>query len=294
MDVAVGRAMRLGIGGSLGPLRLGVSTRGIGGGIGPFSAGTSWRRGGKSDGTVPAIFWLAMLGFLAAAWPYLLGTWAAVQLGAPSPSAARSATGWTLEAAYLLGLLWLASRAALAAERARSERERAEQLAFAKTAARASGELSDLLGRRPYGVPNPALPRTHRLLIRFDDASLVEPRAERRGGPKVPTRVASGYALVSDHGLTFVGQDRTVNWRFDKLFDLTTGDDWVTLHVTTRQLVSGVAVSSASLPAFLRALHWGTVVAEGADLSKTRSAADDLAANDAAALAALTPESTHT
>lgn len=35
--------MRFGIGGGIGPIRLGISTKGIGGGIGPFSAGGSWR-----------------------------------------------------------------------------------------------------------------------------------------------------------------------------------------------------------------------------------------------------------
>jgi hypothetical protein len=48
--------------------------------------------------------------FLAAAWPYLLGTWIAVQVGAEMRSPARSATGWSLEAVYVTGLpfiVWL-------------------------------------------------------------------------------------------------------------------------------------------------------------------------------------------
>lgn len=284
--------MRFGIGGSIGPLRLGVSTRGIGGGIGPFSAGTSWRRRGKSDGTVPAIFWGAILAFLVIAWPYLLGAWAAVQLGAPSPSAARSVAGWTLEVLYLVGLVWLGGRALLGAERARSEQERAERLAAAQAAAASSEELAGLLRRRPFGEASPALPASHRLLMRFDNANLVELRSERRGGPKVPTEVALGHVLVTDHGVTFVGPDRTVTWRFDKLFDINSGADWVTLAVTTRQRVNGVAVGSARLPALLRALHWGSTVAEGADLAAVAAAAYQLARDDAATLDALTPQAT--
>jgi hypothetical protein len=51
---------------------------------------------------------ICLLGFLAAAWPYLLGTWIAVQLGAGQPSSARTSTGWVLEIVYLAGLPFIA------------------------------------------------------------------------------------------------------------------------------------------------------------------------------------------
>ncbi|GJO46696.1 hypothetical protein NJB1604_27140 [Mycobacterium marinum] len=59
---------------------------------------------------------LLVIAFLAIAWPYFLGTWLAVQLGADNPSTARDVTGWVLEALWLTTLsvfamrLWLSKR----------------------------------------------------------------------------------------------------------------------------------------------------------------------------------------
>lgn len=80
--------------------------------------------------------------FLVAAWPYLLGTYAAVQLfGAENPSSARSIVGWTCETLYIVGLIggifvWATKNtergreeAALAEARAQEEaRERARRV----------------------------------------------------------------------------------------------------------------------------------------------------------------------
>jgi hypothetical protein len=68
------------------------------------------RRRSGDDGLGAAIVFACLIGFVAAAWPYLLGTWIAAQLGAGQPSQARSATGWALEVVYLAGLpliVWL-------------------------------------------------------------------------------------------------------------------------------------------------------------------------------------------
>lgn len=46
---------------------------------------------------VLVVYWLAT-------WPYLLGTWLAVQLGAGTGSPARTVLGWTLEIAYLTAI----------------------------------------------------------------------------------------------------------------------------------------------------------------------------------------------
>ncbi|MFE2958405.1 DUF2510 domain-containing protein [Nocardia tengchongensis] len=37
-------------------------------------------------------------------WPYMLGTWLAVRLGADNPSAARSILGWWFEIPYLISI----------------------------------------------------------------------------------------------------------------------------------------------------------------------------------------------
>lgn len=281
--------MGLRIGGSLGPLRLGISTRGIGGGVGPFSAGTSWRRRGKSDGTVPALFWLAIIAFILVAWPYTLGTWAAVKLGAPPDSAARSVTGWTLEVIYVLGLVWLVLTFLNNLNRARAAQDLEERRQAAQAAARVSQDLVRRLRANPCGGPDPALPASRRLLMRFDDASLVEPRPERRGGPRVPTKIANGYLLVTDHELMFVGPERSVKWRYDKIFDMHTGSDFVTFNVTNRQLVSGVSVGTARLYALLLTVRWGSAVASDSELTDIEVAARQLKRDDAAALAAIVP-----
>lgn len=98
--------MRLGIGGGAFGLRGGISTRGVGVGVGPFSAGTSWRSRGSSGGDVGFVAWLilAAIVFFIAAWPYLLGTYIAVQLGAWNPSTERLVVGLLFEVVYIAGL----------------------------------------------------------------------------------------------------------------------------------------------------------------------------------------------
>lgn len=122
--------MRLGIGGSLFGVRGGISTRGIGVGVGPISAGTSWRgrgsRGGSSAG-----FWgfavVAVVLFLVIAWPYLLGTYVAVQCGAWNPSTTRLVAGWCFEVVYLAVVVGLVLRAREI--RARGAAEEAQRMA---------------------------------------------------------------------------------------------------------------------------------------------------------------------
>jgi hypothetical protein len=77
------------------------------------------------------IVWAILLGiaFFAIAWPYFLGTWLAVQLGADNPSTARDMTGWVLEALWLIVLTSLATWAWL---RARREETEAHRLEFVK------------------------------------------------------------------------------------------------------------------------------------------------------------------
>ncbi|MFN8031885.1 MAG: hypothetical protein U0Q47_01155 [Mycobacterium sp.] len=87
----------------------------------------------NDDGGFIGFAILAFIVFFAIAWPYLLGTWLAVQLGADDPSTARNVTGWVLEALYLIGLvsipigLWLRKeREAIEARRLEAERRAAE------------------------------------------------------------------------------------------------------------------------------------------------------------------------
>lgn len=72
--------MGIGIGGGLGPFRLGISTKGIGGGIGPLSVGGRWPRmprgrGGSGIDWAAVIAWLLVIGIAVVAvgygWPVL-------------------------------------------------------------------------------------------------------------------------------------------------------------------------------------------------------------------------------
>jgi hypothetical protein len=123
--------MRLGIGGGAFGVRGGISTRGFGVGVGPFSAGSSWRgRRRSGDGVFIGFVLVAVFVFLLAAWPYLLGTYLAVQAGAANPSTARSVVGWLSESLYVIGLiaLFITTREKRA-EAARERAEAAQQLA---------------------------------------------------------------------------------------------------------------------------------------------------------------------
>jgi hypothetical protein len=69
---------------------------------------------------------LLCVGWLALAWPYLFGTWLAVQFGADNPSVARSVTGWALEVVWLAFLLTVAVVVWLDEKRKKDEARRLE------------------------------------------------------------------------------------------------------------------------------------------------------------------------
>jgi hypothetical protein len=69
---------------------------------------------------------LLCVGRLALAWPYLFGTWLAVQFGADNPSVARSVTGWALEVVWLAFLLTVAVVVWLDEKRKKDEARRLE------------------------------------------------------------------------------------------------------------------------------------------------------------------------
>lgn len=67
---------------------------------------SSRRKNSSSSSGGGAVILLVGAGFCAVAWPYLLGTYLAVHMGAGNPSTARSVVGWIFE------VLWLAFLAA--------------------------------------------------------------------------------------------------------------------------------------------------------------------------------------
>src|SRR6187455_911542 len=56
----------------------------------------------KAKDNDSSMTWVLFIVFLLLAWPYFLGTYVAVQLGADNPSTARNVTGWVFEALWLL------------------------------------------------------------------------------------------------------------------------------------------------------------------------------------------------
>jgi len=78
----------------------------------------------SDDGSLMAFGIVAFVAFLAVAWPYLLGTWLAVQLGAENPSTARSVVGWILESLWLAGLVAVPSLAWLGKKKQQDEARR--------------------------------------------------------------------------------------------------------------------------------------------------------------------------
>jgi hypothetical protein len=117
--------VRSGIGGGAFGVRGGISTRGVGVCVGPLSAGTSWRGGGAGGGGF--LGWLIAAGILVliVAWPYLLGTYIAVQCGAFNPSTQRFVVGWFFEVVYVAALVtwFVMSRVAKAQRSANAARQ---------------------------------------------------------------------------------------------------------------------------------------------------------------------------
>lgn len=75
--------------------------------MGPFSAGTAWSGGQSRGGGDSGVIWVIAIGLVLflALWPYLLGTFIAVQCGAWNPSTTRFVVGWCLEVVYIAALV---------------------------------------------------------------------------------------------------------------------------------------------------------------------------------------------
>ena len=216
--------MRLGIGGGIGPLRGGISTRGVGVGVGPVSAGSGW----GSAGVLAPLFGL-LLGLAAAyyaiVWPFLLGAYIAEQLGAENPSTARAISGWVFESVYL-GLIavviigailrWVEgqreSKYALAQQEALDELEETERVLSALVEERDSRfarieTYENTIAHfrtSPGGVRNDHTPAGERSFL-FTGSYLAQPRVAYRNGPKVLTEIEFGTLHITDKAIRFVG-----------------------------------------------------------------------------------------
>lgn len=292
--------MKIGVGGGIGPFHAGVSTRGFGAGMGPIRVGGGWgkRGGGGSGGLMPVALILVVIVF-AVSWPYYLGTWIAVQLGAGPTSTTRGIIGWLFEATYVLTLFaalmaYVSRKSALQAaanKQLRLQQLTAEldELERRKDEARhrlteAVGEcqkLQELMRRHPKGRPDPAVPAKEALLASFEHVSLVEPRLSYRGGPRLQTPIDRGTVWVTDAAIRYRSDVKSVTWRFDKMLEAKHETGLMTFPVSNRKLVSGIALPTNVEPAFVNAVWWGRSLYNGEDSANVRrelqSTIDELA-----------------
>jgi hypothetical protein len=257
--------MKLGIGGGLGPFRAGVSTRGFGVGVGPLKMGGGWgRRRGSGGGEGLAWLIVVVFVFLLIAWPYMLGTWLAVELGAERTSTIRGVVGWVFESVYLAVLLavFVASvqerRAEAAREAARLAAEREAMRRQRLTEAVRVGEhVESCLLVYPQGRPDPEVPAKEKLFVTFEGVSLVEPRSAYRNGPRIQKPIDTGTVWVTDHAVRYRGAAKATEWRFDKLLSATRGEDHIAFSVSNRKLVSGIGLPSELNSLFALVVDWG-------------------------------------
>ena len=99
--------------------------------IGTIVAGHVRRSG---DGGFLGFALVAFGVFLLVAWPCLLGTFLAVQMGADNPSAALAVVGWIFEILYLGGVIvWLVATRDKRAQAAAASEQAAQALAASGT-----------------------------------------------------------------------------------------------------------------------------------------------------------------
>lgn len=221
--------MRLGIGGGIGPIRGGVSTRGFGIGVGPFSAGSS------TSGCATALGAMLALGavLLVFFWPLLLGDWLAQQFGEKPESTAGQILGWSFEGLYGLAVIlgWYAVRR--------------RRLHTAKVCA-VQGLLDHAQrSQREAQIALEALAEG-KTLIRIHGVALIEPRVRERGGPKVPTQVDSGVLSITPDEIEFSGQSKRATWPPARLERVVDKGDHVALHVSRRKTISGISTPGRS------------------------------------------------
>ena len=188
----------------------------------------------KSAGGAPGVIGLIIavaLAYYAVTWPYHLGTWVAVEMGAGLPSAQRSVLGWVFEVLYLavlagVGVRWGWVRSRRTAGPPPFDEEAADRVLA-------------LMDGRGATWTDPRVPSGERVVGAFDGVRLVEPRSSN--GARVPTVVGQGTLLLTDKAARFVGADgRGRVWRWDTVTKVTRSTDHVLMDVSTRALECGV------------------------------------------------------
>lgn len=270
----------LSIGGGLGPVRVRVGTRSSGVGFGPVSASTGYgrrRRSSSSDGAGWAAIVALALAVLVVVWPYLLGTWLAVKLGADNPSTARAVVGWIFEGAYL-ALLVLGGVGMLMQER--SGRRQAQEAAARARQREHAATIEQLEKAALWRVSPPRLrplpvdvsgTPDEKLICQLDDVQLLQPRGSADN--KLPTVVDQGTVLVTTRRVLFHGQSKSATWALDKLLSARRdGRSGLLLPVASRQAVFGLDPGTTDRLVLLWSLvAWAGGQRAGADRDYSRA-----------------------
>lgn len=217
------------------------------------------------------------LAVLVVVWPYLLGTWLAVKLGADNPSTARAVVGWTFESAYL-ALLVLGGVGMLMQERSgrRQTQEAAARARQREHAATIEQLEKAALWRvspprlRPLPVDVSGTP-DEKLICQLDDVQLLQPRGSADN--KLPTVVDQGTVLVTTRRVLFHGQSKSATWALDKLLSARRdGRSGLLLPVASRQAVFGLDPGTTDRLVLLWSLvAWAAGQRAGADHDYSRA-----------------------
>ncbi|WP_435737730.1 hypothetical protein V5D56_03755 [Cellulosimicrobium sp. PMB13] len=208
-------------------------------------------------GTLTVILIGVAVGYFVLAWPYHLGAWLAVQLGAGLPSPQRSVLAWAFEVLYVLVL------AAVGARRLwlRSRRAQDPPPPFDEDAA---DRVLAMIDGATGSWADPRVPDDERVRAVLNDVRLVEPR--REGGATVPAVVGTtGVLLLTDRAARFHGSEgRTRVWRWDEVTRVTDVVDHVKIAVSSRTTESGVMFLRELDAAGRTAIRWSVRSAQGA------------------------------
>jgi hypothetical protein len=271
----------IGIGGGIGPFRAGVSTRGFGVGVGPISAGTGWgrrRRSSAGDGVLGGLLAIALgvaIVYYLVSWPYYLGTWIAVNMGAENPSTARTVVGWVLEGLFVCAALWLGSACFMAKHRTDELARLHDALDNLEAARNTEARTQEIcrgivaaIEANPQGQVLEGFGAGERHLFTATGVALIEPRVAKRGEAPVPTEVDQGEVEFTSKAVRFHSERRKVEWRFDRMVRQYVGADRLTWAVSNRKTVSGIGGSERVVLLLRGLLIWSQESAGGPEKAR--------------------------
>ena len=219
-----------------------------------------------------AVLIVIALAYYLVAWPYQLGAWIAVEMGAGLPSAQRSVLAWIFEVLYLgvlaaIGTRWLWVRYRTPDAPPPFDHDAAEQVLA-------------MIDGRTQAFTDPQVPGNEKVRGKFSDVRLIEPRG--RIGAKTPTAVSTGTLLLTDKAARFIGTDgRTCVWKWTAVNRIETGNGYVNMPVSSRIKDCGVSFPAGADAAGRTALLWSTRTAQGAGPDELGQLAQNLRAQAA-------------